>query len=642
MALAHIPAPTDPLHGGQGSGAKVIGHSELGGAGLNGHVAVLGKYAYVGFGANGGTGFQWNKTPVCNDAGYAGPAGTVKVVDLTDPASPTVVSQIQITDLDPETRDNQVVARDVAAIKVQPVSHLNAAFTGDLLAVAIETCGRNQEGGVGVNFYDVNNPASPVFLGADDRFLGNVATRSVSLVQRPDGRVLSLEANQGGLAGGIHAVDATNPRAPLPVGTFDKVNGAASTQECRPFSFAQGVVPNAAGNRAYGAYQDGGLFVLDLDTLPVTATDPAPNLPRLSSTKYDAKDEGNSFRYVPNASETVAVATDEDLLPAKTNLTITSGGSSSQVIEPGKTVPGVFRGCEAIAGAPLYRSATPSVSAEIIYIQSNAGCLAENYPATTSGKIALIDRGGTCGFEDKAKLAQKAGAVAALIANVGTDHHVGGTGVLFSPDMIRSGDAGLTIPTVMVTREARNAIVNDLNDEDGPVIGTLADTADTWGALRVFDLSGINMSNPDTANSAADPYQPATQVATFNSPHSNTMPPSTMRNGLFHAVNTIWDGTRVLTAWMSDGLRMVDLSTPANPKAGAYYVPPAASDPTGNNPAVPLVVDVEKFGSHYVMTDINGGLYVLNMIKTKSQCKNGGHADFGFPNQGTCVDSFSS
>ncbi len=43
-------APVDSLHGGTGSGVKVLGHTDLGGEGLNGQVAVLGSTAVVATG----------------------------------------------------------------------------------------------------------------------------------------------------------------------------------------------------------------------------------------------------------------------------------------------------------------------------------------------------------------------------------------------------------------------------------------------------------------------------------------------------------------------------------------------------------------------------------------------------------------
>lgn len=596
---------TPAMHGGTGKGVAVVGHSDLGGAGLNGHVAVLANHAYVGYGTNG-LGFQWNKTPKCTEAGT--PGGVVKVVSLADPANPTVVATINPAVLSPAAA-RFTIARDVAALRVS-----TPLFTGDLLAVALEKCatfGSNVP--VGVQFYDVTNPASPQLLGVDDRSgPQSFAVRGVSLVQRPgDGRVFALEAIEGGSMGGIWVTDVTNPRTPAAIGLFAEPNGG-STMECRPFSFAKGVSSNAAGTRAYAAYQDGGLFVLDIsDPLQTNPTGILTDLPKVKEHKYAATEEGNSYRFVPNAAETTALATDEDLNPAKTTLTIGSGSAT-----------GTYRGCEAIWGGgapatgPLFRRSTPSITAETIFVSDGLGCATTDYPSAASGKIAIVDRG-VCSFDTKARSAEAAGALALLIGNNSADHHTGGGGVLFAPDAVAAVDAGVTIPIVMITQEARNAIVL----ADPAPTATLADNAETWGALRVFDVSGTGTG--------------MTQVATFNSPHSNVLTPG---NGLYHAVNPVWDGTNALVAWMSDGFRVVDVTTPSAPVGRAYYVPPGVSDPTGNYSAVPLVVDVEKHGSNVVISDINGGLYVLNVVKDKEQCKNGGHTKYGFATQGECLE----
>lgn len=39
-------------------------------------------------------------------------------------------------------------------------------------------------------------------------------------------------------------------------------------------------------------------------------------------------------------------------------------------------------------------------------------------------------------------------------------------------------------------------------------------------------------------------------------------------------------------------------------------------------------------------TDINGGLYVLDVVLEKDDCKDGGYARFGFVDQGSCVTFF--
>ncbi len=569
-AWAH--KPPDPLHGGQGAGVTVIGHSDLGGAGLNGHLDVLGDFAYVGAGTNGGFAAQWNKTPTCNAA------SKVKVVSLKDPTDPAVVSTIDLAL--PGEAPGATLARAVSVINVKPLASTNA-FTGDLLAVALESC---QGGGrLGVDLYDVSDPSSPSRIGIDTPVIGT-ATRDVSLVQRPDGRVLALAANQ---SGGIRVLDVTAPSAPAPIGTFS-VGNTTSARGCRPFSFAQGVTTNAAGSRAYAAFGDAGLVTLDISN-PMPGSPP----PKLAEALYDASEEGNSFRFVPNADETAALATDDDVLPATTTLTVKTG-SASAVTETGGSGPGVFKGCTAIWGAgapltgPLYRrTATALTDRQVVFVP-NGGCAAADFDGLdVEGKIVLGDRG--CDFATKARFAEMREAVAVLIGNTSAGQPV------FSPDSADAVDAGITIPLDVISSQASSAIKASIASGE-TVTATLADTPGTWGALRIFNLP-------------SPPANP-TQTAIFNAPRTKALTPG---NGLYHAVNPLWDGDRALVAWMSDGLRVVDLKDRSAPRAGPFYVPPGVADPTGNYGTVPLVVDVAKLGDRVVVSDINGGLYVLDL-----------------------------
>lgn len=590
MALLIPSASADHTTGGTGTNASLVGHVDTGD--LNGHVTVLGDIAFVGEGTNGGFASQFNKTPTCKEETFT-TVPTVDVVDLSTPASPTVVSEIPAP-------NSKTVIRDVAALQV---SSTDTTFSGGLLAVALESCNNQAAGLVGVNFYDVSNPANPVLKGRDVRAFGHAAMRDVALFEKANGQVLALEASQGS-AGGIFLMDVTNPSRPselasLPQGTFGPI--ADPIQECRPFNFAQGVSFNADGTRAYVAYQDAGLIRLDIST-------PTSPLPIIDRTQYGEEEEGNSFQFQPNTGETTAVATDEDLLPPDTNLTITQG-SPQNFTEPGSDDPGVFRGCEAIWGAgspdtgPLYRRTDTSLNDRKIVAPTDIkGCSTDAYSGVdTIGNIALTERGGVlgdqsiCGFEDKARFAEQVGAVAVLISNTSLDHHEEGQGgFLFSPDSVSPVDAGITIPVVQITKEAGDKIREGINAGE-TVKGTLADTAETWGALRVFDVGGTSPS----------------QVSTFTTPNTTSLPNN---EELFHAVNVDWVGQKVLTAFMSDGLRVVDLSTPSTPTEVASFIPDAVSDPTGNYPTVPLVVGVKHLsGDNVVITDINGGLFVVNV-----------------------------
>jgi len=208
---------------------RLVGQSNLGGGGLNGDIAIVGTTAIVGAGLMPAAGVHahlYNPYP-CK-------AVTIKVVDLSRPRTPVVVATIPVP--------AGVAAHGVAAARVR-----TAAFTGDLAAVALQTCGA---GGStverGVVYYDITRPAAPQFLSryqadADIVHADSIppcglppaksaarcasSQHSVSLVQRADGRVFSLSLEPGASAGkfasgDLRIVDVTDPRRPVQVGAF--------------------------------------------------------------------------------------------------------------------------------------------------------------------------------------------------------------------------------------------------------------------------------------------------------------------------------------------------------------------------------------------------------------------------------------
>ncbi len=76
------------------------------------------------------------------------------------------------------------------------------------------------------------------------------------------------------------------------------------------------------------------------------------------------------------------------------------------------------------------------------------GCTPFTNAADIAGKVALIERGGACGFAQKARNATDAGAVAAVIYNQAANGNAG------PPGMADDGINGafVTIPTVSITR----------------------------------------------------------------------------------------------------------------------------------------------------------------------------------------------
>ncbi|MGI8808091.1 MAG: FG-GAP-like repeat-containing protein, partial [Acidimicrobiales bacterium] len=162
-----------------------------------------------------------------------------------------------------------------------------------------------------------------------------------------------------------------------------------------------------------------------------------------------------------------------------------------------------------------------------------------------------------------------------------------------------------------------------------------------FGAQKIVDFS----------------QSPPAQVGTYRSPTSTVWPPPD--NGLYVPSQARPFGKDLmLTAWHSDGLRVVDISNPAAPFETASFVPPAVADPSAaagagpsnragavgtcgvvpvacmtrgiSWPTKPLVtsVAVVPTGANtgiVVLSDINAGLYVLNMTVDR---KNKPPADF--------------
>ncbi len=131
-------------------------------------------------------------------------------------------------------------------------------------------------------------------------------------------------------------------------------------------------------------------------------------------------------------------------------------------------------------------------------------------------------------------------------------------------------------------------------DEDfSPAFGPPPPAADAnWGFLRIWDVK--------------DPAVPA-EIGRFGTPNSL----SGATDGFFSIHNPLAQGGKAYLSWYSDGVRVVDISKPSAPHEVASFVPPAAPDPFGFFPPVPLVWGVHIDRGLILLSDINAGLYVL-------------------------------
>lgn len=131
------------------------------------------------------------------------------------------------------------------------------------------------------------------------------------------------------------------------------------------------------------------------------------------------------------------------------------------------------------------------------------GCSALTNAADVAGKVALIERG-TCGFTDKVKNAQAAGATAVVIVNsaTGTMGNLGGS------------DPAVTIPAILVARADGLAFIANAPVTGGLTPGpeTLAGT-DAAGRTRLYSpptvAGGSTFSHFDTVvtpNALMEPF----------------------------------------------------------------------------------------------------------------------------------------
>jgi len=501
----------------------------------------------------------------------------------------------------------------------------------------------------GVAYYDITRPAAPQLLGryhadADIVHADNVpgcgpaplsnarcasSQHSVSLMQRADGRVLSLSIEPGASAskypsGDLRVVDVTNPRHPVQVGAFPPPGTPIfSNNGCRPFSAGHGGGFSHGGMRGLLAFYDGGIFTLDLQGSGVPV--------KIGQFTYPS-DRGfeGSAAYVASASvngRDLALISEADFVAPTTTL----------VVEAPASVAGSKFGCQAIFTlydpankAQLYRQPGRRVDGDLAYV--GRGCPASRAPdmmhmdnmaarhadpylSDVHGRIALIDRsrqpiqpgvadGSGCSVAERVKLAQSEGARGVVMLQTSAT-----APQAFSPD----GDpAEIRIPVVMIDKGDGDALRSLLcpSVEQGRcvsvprVTASMRDSRGEWGAFRVVDVT-----------EPADPRE----IGVFRTSSSSTFPPPDL--SVLSPQRAAVRGSVAVVPWNSDGARAIDLSA-GTPREIAAFVPPDVADPTGVLPAKAYVVSVALFSlpglapasqerEYVAISDVNSGLYIL-------------------------------
>ncbi len=253
--------------------------------GQNGDVAAIGNTAFVG----GGALFHGTRsTPsrICTD--YGG----VKVVDISNPANPTVKTTISIEDTkgvvagprgnNRRNKKADNVSSSVSSLDIIRFPSTNpAAPSRDVLAIATQRCEPSFFTGARIEFWDVTTPTSPSRIGVFDPEnvvnpdpTGSPANgawgifEEVRMFTRADrpGQVFAVATtpfsigNRGGVSfvGDFRYLDVSNPAAPTQIDTFPNAGiGQSTNNGCRTFQSGRGAAPTPDGKRAILSWYDG-------------------------------------------------------------------------------------------------------------------------------------------------------------------------------------------------------------------------------------------------------------------------------------------------------------------------------------------------------------------------------------------------
>jgi hypothetical protein len=233
---------------------KVVGRAEVGALAVYGDLTVVGTTAVVATEAASGP---------CGGA-------SVTVLDVRDARKPKVVGSIP-------------VPAGATAIDLDSTTAVSEGFTGDILSVALAPCAGGSP--TSVTHYDVTDPAEPRFLSQ------RAGATSVSLAQRPDGRVLAVRATSAGVA----VDDLSDPRSPFEYATWAPASPATG---CGP-----AVVQLYDDGELAVAVVAGGVYTLDL-LEPWRPTDGGP-----------AENAGGHVGVLPFGNRTIAVVSEDGTCP---------------------------------------------------------------------------------------------------------------------------------------------------------------------------------------------------------------------------------------------------------------------------------------------------------------------------------------
>jgi hypothetical protein len=437
-------------------------------------LTAFGNYAYLA---------RWGGEACAGPEG-GGPDGGVYVIDISDPANPQEVGFIR-------THQDTLVGEGMQVVHVT-----TPEFTGDVLVLNHEGCGKNYK--AGVSLWDVTDPLHPKKLSEhfgdftidDQPNRPHDANQTHSAFLWDAGNKAYLVATDDEEVTDVDIFDVTDPKKPVLIGEFNLNEFNISQPDLGLVdSFLHDMVVKQINGRFIMllSYWDGGFVLLDV-TDPANPvflgdsefTNPDPEL--LAQTGVALTPAGNAHQAEFTADNRYVIGTDEDFAPYRLAVSTDDGGE--------------FRG--AIGSNTTVEQATGIEGTTVFVGRACPGDPAvPPAPDLPGDEIAVVERG-VCFFTEKVAAVLAAGGYEAVVImnREGPDACTG----VFTPDV--EGD----IPVIFVGRDAGFALFDQPFDlaaclDDNPQqstipIGTVGDQItnvdavfDGWGYVHLFGVS---------------------------------------------------------------------------------------------------------------------------------------------------------
>lgn len=510
--------------------------------------------------------------------GQTSPDAGAWVIDISDLSDPVTVGFI------PSHQDT----RPGEGMQVVPIT--TKFFSGNVLVMNNEHCGKNGKGGI--SLFDVTNPLKPVKLSEHFGDHANLSLGDTNDIHS----AFAWDAGDKAYAvivdnfefTDVDILDITNPKRPRLIREMDLSAEFPQITQSSPSNLTERflhdmVVKQIGGNWVMLlSYWDNGFVQLNVNdpanpTLigDTDYTNPDPEL--LESTGLIQPPEGNGHEAEFTADSQYFIGTDEDFAPYRTSdfqiMTGPNAGVYPSVIVPGAAAPAILPDLT-LNGPTVYGGYGCPTSAPIPSPSSIPGYEASLLPGEE--KIVVLQRGPVgdpsapeeaCFPGEKAHEAVLAGWEAVLFVQ----RH-GGTE---NPPFCGSGAFVDVIVGVCTNHEAYHKIfntpVNFTTYPDGPAIGTVGERVevgsafDGWGYVHLFSntLSGGKFPEVDTY-AIDEGHDPAYAFGYGD---------LTVHEAATHPTNS----SRAYLSYYSGGLRALEIQGTELVEVGGYL------DPNGNN-----------------------------------------------------------